>query len=52
MAEKHLHSSDPELAGVRSRNSSSDKKNDAYMEGAAVLGGEAEADKYGYVSRG
>ncbi|KAK3493056.1 amino acid permease/ SLC12A domain-containing protein [Neurospora hispaniola] len=52
MAEKHLHSSDPELAGVPSRHSSSERKNDAYMEGAAVLGGEDEAARYGYVSRG
>ncbi|KAK1774268.1 amino acid permease/ SLC12A domain-containing protein [Copromyces sp. CBS 386.78] len=52
MAEKHLHSSDPELAGVPPRESSSErKKNDAYLESAATMG-EEDAARYGHVSRG
>ncbi|KAH7629654.1 amino acid permease/ SLC12A domain-containing protein [Sordaria sp. MPI-SDFR-AT-0083] len=52
MAEKHLHASDPEFGGVPSRYSSSERrKNDAYLENAAIVG-EEEAARYGHMERG
>ncbi|KAK3332956.1 amino acid permease/ SLC12A domain-containing protein [Cercophora scortea] len=50
MAEKHL--ADSEEGAVPVFDGIDERKNDRILEGAAVLGSEAEVTEYGYVTRG